>query len=185
MPKQVTVRSATSNDIPYLVDIDHGYGTDHVWQMAYSRMSGETRIAFREVRLPRPMRVAYPRDPRRLIDEWLDRSGMFIAEQEGHPVGYVAFVDGPAPDMAWITDLVVGLSDRRQGIGSRLLQTALGWCRERGLNKVFLEMQSKNYPAICLARKLGMAFAGYSDSYYPDEDIALFFSIDVRADLTD
>jgi ribosomal protein S18 acetylase RimI-like enzyme len=45
---------------------------------------------------------------------------------------------------------------------------------------MFLDMQSKNYPAIRLAQKMGFVFSGYSDHYYPNQDIALFFSLDVR-----
>jgi hypothetical protein len=30
-----------------------------------------------------------------------------------------------------------------------------------------------------LARKLGFAYSGYSDRYYPNEDIALFFYLDL------
>jgi len=41
---------------------------------------------------------------------------------------------------------------------------------------MILEMQSKNYPAISLARKMGFVFSGYSDRYYPDREIALFFT---------
>jgi RimJ/RimL family protein N-acetyltransferase len=40
-------------------------------------------------------------------------------------------------------------------------------------------MQSKNYPAIALARKLGFSYSGYSDRYYADQDIALFFYLGV------
>ena len=48
------------------------------------------------------------------------------------------------------------------------------------MNQLFLEMQSKNYPAICLARKNGFAFSGYSDRYYSDQDIVLFFTKAIR-----
>ena len=41
-------------------------------------------------------------------------------------------------------------------------------------------MQSKNNPAIRLAQKMGFAFAGYSDRYYRDQDIALFFCLELR-----
>jgi ribosomal protein S18 acetylase RimI-like enzyme len=60
------------------------------------------------------------------------------------------------------------------------LGAAIDWARARGFVRLFIEMQSKNYPAIMLARKLGFVFSGYSDHYYPDEDISLFFSIDLR-----
>ena len=56
------------------------------------------------------------------------------------------------------------------------LRAAQTWASERDSNQLMLEMQSKNYPAICLANKLGYEFCGYSDRYYPNQDIALFFA---------
>ena len=44
--------------------------------------------------------------------------------------------------------------------------------------RVFLFVP-KNYPAICLAQRTGFRYAGYSDLYYPDQDIALFFAVEL------
>ncbi|HSB88796.1 MAG TPA: GNAT family N-acetyltransferase [Anaerolineales bacterium] len=176
----VVIRPAISSDIQGLMAIDHSYSTDHVWQMALGGTPGDVSLAFREVRLPRAMRVDYPRNPQRLADEWTHRSALLIAEAEDEAAGYVAIVPATAPGAVWVCDLAVTLRQRRQGVGSRLLGAAIDWARARGFVRLFIEMQSKNYPAIMLARKLGFVFSGYSDHYYPDEDISLFFSIDLR-----
>lgn len=175
----LTVRQAISSDIPDLVKLDHDYSTDHVWQMAVTRNPEEVGVVFREVRLPRPMRVSYPRDPSRLPDEWTRLPALLVAEAGEARLGYLAMNVGPAAGSGWVCDLVVGSSHRRQGIGTQLLTYARDWCRQRRLAAMFLEMQSKNFPAISLARKLGFTYAGYSDRYYPDQDIALFFSLGV------
>lgn len=137
-------------------------------------------IHFQEVRLPRPMRVRYPREPEILLDEWTSKLVLLVSEMGDSPTGYIALEAGPAPGSAWVTDLVVELRHRRQGHGSGLLQAAQRWSVERGYRSLFLEMQSKNYPAISLARKLGFGFAGYSDHYFPDQDIALFFVLNLK-----
>jgi GNAT superfamily N-acetyltransferase len=172
----LTIRQAVSSDIPTLMALDHGYSTDHVWQMAFDRTSGQIDVTFREVRLPRPMRVGYPRDPERLADEWTRRAVILVAQLDEDVRGYLSIIDGPAPETAWITDLVVALRYRRQGIASHLLKAARAWCRERDMVRLYVEMQSKNYPAIALFGKGGFVFSGYSDNFYPDQDIALFFS---------
>lgn len=175
----LSIRQAISSDVPGLISLDHNYSTDHVWQMEYRQTDDEIRAIFREVRLPRPMRVTYPRDPQRLADEWTRRAALLVAELGETRRGYVALVQGTAEATGWVTDLVVGLRDRRQGIATRLLGAAWEWCRQRGMERIFLEMQSKNYPGIRLARKLGFVFCGYSDRFYPNEDIALFFSLEL------
>ncbi len=174
------IRHAVSTDIAALMAMDHSYQTDHVWQMALSPSAIETTIAFREARLPRLMRVDYPRDPGRLADEWTNSSEILIATSEQTTLGYLIIESGTAPETGWVTDLVTDAPHRREGIASRLLASARQWCREQDLSRLTLEMQSKNYPSIRLARKLGFVLSGYHDRYFPDEEIALFFTLNLR-----
>jgi len=160
--------------------IDPSYQTDHVWQMALNAGSPDTSVTFREVRLPRPMRVEYPRDPRRLADEWTHVSEILMAENDREPLGYLVLESGQAPSTGWVTDLVVAASHRRQGVATRLLAGARRWSQQAGLARLSLEMQSKNFPAISLVRKLGFSYSGYHDRYYPDEEIALFFTLNLE-----
>src|SRR3990172_8804491 len=136
------IRPAISSDIQRLMALDHSYSTDFVWQMALQTAAPTIEIAFREVRLPRPMRVAYPRRVERLADEWTDRSLLLLGEADGHAAGYVSLAPAPAPDAMWITALVVGPAHRRQGLGRRLLGEAIGWARAGGYTRLFFEMQS-------------------------------------------
>ncbi len=177
----IVIRPAISSDLPELIRLDHDYSTDHVWQMATARGADEAGATFRQVRLPRPMRVVYPRDPARLADDWTRVPALLVATVEESLLGYAVLLVGPATGAGWITDLVVGSPHRRQGIGTNLLAFAREWCRQRDLTQMVLEMQSKNHPAISLARKLGFTFSGYSEQFYPDQDIALFFTLGLRA----
>ncbi len=176
----IEIRHAVSTDITALMAMDHSYQTDHVWQMAHNPSPSETTIAFREVRLPRLMRVEYPRDPGRLADEWTDSSEILIAVSDHASLGYLIIELGPAPETGWVTDLVTDAPHRRGGVATKLLAGARRWCREQGLSRLTMEMQSKNYPSLRLARKLGFVFSGYHDRYYPDEEIALFFTLNLR-----
>lgn len=177
---ELTIRPAVSSDIATLMSFDHGYSTDHVWQLAYTRDGEGLAVAFREVRLPRPMQVAYPRDPEKLADEWTHRLALLLAEAGEKPIGYLSLVDGLAEKSGWVMDLVVDVRYRRMGVGTRLMKAAIDWCRANAQDRIFVEMQSKNYPAIQLVRKLGFSFSGFSDRYYRDEDIVLFFAHDLR-----
>lgn len=174
---EAEIRPAISSDIKRLVALDHGYSTDHVWQMGFQEQGAAVSVAFTEVRLPRPMRVRYPRDPASLADSWTELSALFVAEQADKVIAYLGLVPGPSPGSAWVTDLAVDLVSRRHGNGTALVVAARQWAAAAGFDKLFLEMQSKNYPCIRLARKLGFVFSGYSDHYYPDGDIALFFML--------
>ncbi|MEX1247758.1 MAG: GNAT family N-acetyltransferase [Anaerolineales bacterium] len=173
---QVTIRAAAEADFPALLELDHGYSTEYVWQMELDASNPRMGASFRETRLPRAMSVPYPRDKQRLQAEWQQRSAVLVAEQAGKPCGYASIAAGLAPGAVWLTDLVVAASQRRKGIGSRLVLAAQTWARQHGHGRLVLEMQPKNQPAIRLAQKLAFEFAGYNDHYYENQDIALFFA---------
>jgi ribosomal protein S18 acetylase RimI-like enzyme len=78
--------------------------------------------------------------------------------------------------LLWISNLVIEQRYRRQGLGSKLLKAAIQWAVERDIRQITLEAQTKNYPAISFAQKHGFQFCGYNERYYPNGDIALFFS---------
>ena len=173
---EIEVRPAIATDLPYLVKIDHHYKTDFVWQMDLHVDSSQIDVRFRRTRLPRAVRHEYPRNPKALIDEWTHRSGMLVAVSDGIPVGYICLMVNVVPETALTTDIAVRRPMRRRGIGSAMVLAAQDWASHHGCRQMWLEMQSKNYPAICLAQKLGYEFCGYSDRYYPNQDIALFFT---------
>lgn len=170
------VRSVRFADVASLVAIDHNFSTEYVWQMEVHERDSQVGVTFYERRLPRAVRVGYPRPSQYLADVWDSSPGLLVAElTNGEPVGYVRLADLPLLNAAHATDLAVSVDRRRQGIATALLLAAGEWARHHGRGQLTLEMQAKNHAAINLARKLGFEFCGYRDRYYPNQDIALFF----------
>lgn len=169
------IRPAVATDLPRLMGLDHASTSDYVWQLDLRKENAQVLAGFREVRLPRPITVSYPRDPFSLADEWTQRSVTFIALDGDNPAGYACVLEHSHATTAWITDLVVDKESRRRGIGGALLNAAQDWASSRSDRDIFLEMTSKNYPAIRLALKFGFEFCGYNDHYYVTQDVALFF----------
>jgi len=136
----------------------------------------QIEISFREARLPRSVRVNYPRSPGELADTWTERSGLLVALLEGEPIGYASLMLDLAPLTTWMTDLAVLRRLRRQGIASALVLASQEWAAQHDSRYLVLEMQPKNYPALKLVQKLGFDFCGYNDRYYKNHDIGLFFA---------
>ena len=66
---------------------------------------------------------------------------------------------------------------RRKGIGTALLLAAMEWTgAQTKSQRVILGMQPKNFPAINMVQRLGFDYCGYIDHYYPNRDIAIFFT---------
>lgn len=178
---QIEIRPAVATDIPTLIALEHDYTSDYVWQMeVQAPEEGQLRVSFRETRLPRSVRVDYPRSPRALLVDWQERDALLVALLEGEVAGYAALRLNVAPLTAWMTDLVVRRRWRRQGIGSALTLAGQEWGLEHNCRYLVLEMQPKNFPAIGLARKLAFDFCGYNDRYYENHDIGLFFARPLR-----
>lgn len=176
----VQLRLAVPSDISRLMALDHTISSESVWQLELRRDTGQLFATFREVRLPRPIALAYPHDKFALADEWPHKSLVLAAMIEPDPVGYIAIIERSAVSIGWVTDLVVGAQARRRGVASALLAAAQAWAQERGVRRLMLEMQSKNIPAIRLAQKHGYEFCGYNDHYYLTQDVALFFARAVK-----
>jgi len=179
-PAAIRIRSALPSDLEACATLDHSTNTDYVWQMEHSDLDGTLNVAFRTARLPRTMRLRYPRSGAALQLSWDIDACFLVAERDLEIVGYVNMHERRAYGTGWVTDLVVDPNWRRRGVGTSLFNGAWAWARERELARVIVETTTKNYPAIRFLQKAGLAFCGYNDLYYPNHDIALFFGQGLR-----
>jgi ribosomal protein S18 acetylase RimI-like enzyme len=178
---EVEIRPAISDDLDVLKAILPLYQSSRVWQLDRLGNDGDMQAVFREVRLPRESRVDYPRTPAQVFAGFEAGFDSYLTAVMGSiPVGYIHLSDQVAPRTAWVKDWVVRGDLRMRGIGAALLLAALDWSAETGFRRMVVEMQSKNYPAITLVRKLGFEFSGFSDQFYSNQDIALFFGRALR-----
>ena len=177
---EIQIRPAISSDIPNLMAIDHSYTSDFAWQMEIQVEEALVAVSFREIHLPRSVRVEYPRPTTTLAEDWTRRSGLLVALIENDVVGYISLELDIAPLTTWATDLAITRRQRRQGIGSSLVLAAQEWAVQHDCLRLVLEMQSKNYAAIHMAQKLGFDFSGYNDRFYANHDIGLFYSRPLR-----
>lgn len=174
------VRPARQSDLESCAALDHSYSTDSVWQMETREENGALATAFRVAHLPREMQVDYPRCGDDLLAGWRRRDGFIVATESGQVCGYVGLTAHAEHGIAWVGDLVVDRPRRRCGMGTALLQAARQWGRGRGLGRLVIEMQTKNYPAIRFCQSRGLTFCGYNDHYWPGQDIAVFFGESLR-----
>jgi ribosomal protein S18 acetylase RimI-like enzyme len=171
------VRQADPADLDVCCLLDPSYVTEQVWQMDTRSEDGVITVVFRTVRLPRPMKVSYPRDVTEVVERWRQGDPLFVAvDDHGEVHGYLSISIQRWHGMGWITNLVVDKLWRRQGVGTALLNVAQQWVRAQNLRGLISEVQTKNYPAISFLRKHGFTFCGYNERYYSNYDIALFFA---------
>jgi GNAT superfamily N-acetyltransferase len=174
---EIEIRPAVAADIAHLIELDHSYTTDHVWQMdfQYLREQGQINASFRKVRLPRVVSYKAPHPPFALVEDWQRYAGLLVATIQQEPIGYAGLLIDGVTGAVWVADLIVSAPLRRQGIGTALIHAIADWASTRDSHDVVLEIQPRNNPAINMAFKLGFEFCGYNDFYYPGNQIGLFF----------
>lgn len=173
---RIKIRSMEPTEGQALAEIDHSYHTEHVWQMELLKQGDRSGVTFKEVRLPRSMRVEYPRTPWEELSQPGEDGHVFVATVSEEIGGYIRLDVHQAGGGVWIRDMAVRRRFRRQGVASAMILRAQRFSLDKDCRRVFLEMQSKNHPGICLAGKLGFEFSGFADQYYENQDIAIFFT---------
>jgi ribosomal protein S18 acetylase RimI-like enzyme len=190
------IRSAQLSDLNACLSLNANSQTDHVWQMDAREEGDGMTVRFHTVRLPRVMRVAYPRLRDDLLTSWQNGSTVLVAsdrrasqpvsdeskpEEEAPQVfGYCQLDPAPWQQASWISHLIVDRRYRRRGIGTAMLKAAQTWARQQGLKRLMISVQTKNYPGISFCEKHGFVFCGFNDHYFVNRDIAVFFSLRVR-----
>ena len=73
-------------------------------------------------------------------------------------------------DTAWLLSMWVAPEARRKGIGSELVDLIIGWARENGIRRVFLDVADLNAPAIALYDAKGFRATGKAGSMPPPRE---------------
>lgn len=97
----------------------------------------------------------------------------WVAEtaDEGKVVGMVAVVakKNGAESYGELFRLVISPAMRRTGLGSRMVQTVVDFCKQRGISKVALETSSNQNAAIAMYQKLGFKrVRSYTKTHIPN-----------------
>ena len=90
---------------------------------------------------------------------------------DGKTVGYA--LGRVVADEAELTKIATLSEFRRRGIAEKLLSELLCEMREKGAAACYLEVRSRNLPAISLYKRLGFAEIGLRRNYYSDDDAVL------------
>ncbi|XP_022074854.2 putative N-acetyltransferase 8B [Acanthochromis polyacanthus] len=94
------------------------------------------------------------------------------AEVDGRPevlgTGAVVVKHSGKEKHGWLCRMMVSQQCRRLGLGRRLAQTGVDFCKERGFSKVVLETSSTQMPAVALYNKLGFSIvASHTETEAP------------------
>ena len=114
------------------------------------------------------------------ILEYLDNPiwHFYVAKDEKEVLGYISFT--VILDECQIVNVATSPAYRKMGVGKALIGKMLGYAKENGISKVFLEVRESNAPAIGLYKSFGFYAAGISKNHYsqPSEN-ALLMNLEI------
>ena len=105
-------------------------------------------------------------------------SDLIVADIGGKVVGYIALVDYGRE--AKIISFAVKREFRGKGIGTKLLKTAIERCKQRGKERILLEVRVSNTTAQRLYKKNGFKIIDVIPNYYDDGEDAYLMALDLK-----
>ncbi|MBN1955645.1 MAG: GNAT family N-acetyltransferase [Anaerolineae bacterium] len=174
------IRNAHPRDWKSCVSLDHSIMTDYAWRIEEQEHENMMTRSFQSIRLPRQVKVIYPRGEAELRADWSKADLFQVAVGDGKVCGYVTGRVFFGHGFLWLHDLVVDPRWRRQSVGSQLVRTAATWARELELRRILIEVQTRNHPGVSFCRSLNFSFCGYNDQHWRTQDIALLFGLNLR-----
>jgi GNAT superfamily N-acetyltransferase len=177
------IRPAELEDLDHCLELEGAYTTDTVWQLYFDPGAGVTGVSarFAAVRLPRPVKVPYPRDAQELLGNWQQQDGFLVATTGTAEVGnerIIGYIDVHLQrwqKTGWVQNFIVTPDLRRKGVGSALFTAAAAWGRRENLARLIFETPTKNIGALRFYHAQGAEFCGFNDRYYTNGDVAVFF----------
>lgn len=142
MTDTISIRTATPDDLPYLLQFEQGI-------IAAERPFDETLV---------PEKFHYYDLAARVDDPAAE---VVVAEINGTVVagGSAVIKDGKPyncfSQYAFLGFMYVAPTHRGKGINSLIIEKLVEWARQRGLNEVRLQVYSENFPAIKAYEKVG------------------------------
>lgn len=112
-----------------------------------------------------------PWSEKALLDALESEVSLFLAAKtDAKTIGYIGV--SAILDEAYVSNIAVTKSARRNGVGKALLNEAEKLCRERGCSFLSLEVRESNLPAVSLYERCGFSVCGKRKNFYtnPRED---------------
>lgn len=179
----ITIRVATSEDLPLCAQLRATYTTRAAWQLAQDGdslqavelLQGVSILSFRlqQTRLPRTLALRLPASFVPLVEVWPTYALHLVALQGDHLCGYILLQTLADQQQAMIGRFLVETSAREKGIGTRLLQAACSWARTCELVAVRAHTPLRNVLGATFYQHRGFRVCGLSECFYPNFEDAL------------
>jgi GNAT superfamily N-acetyltransferase len=149
MPSAVSIRFATSEDIPVI-----GWLAQQIWPLTYMDILSELQLQYM-------MHKFY--HPASLLSQMQDLHHQFlILEEEGEPLGFASFSETDNADTWKLHKIYVLPGSQGKGLGKLLIDFVMDQAKESGVRKLRLNVNRYNKARVFYER-LGFRIVGEED----------------------
>jgi ribosomal protein S18 acetylase RimI-like enzyme len=178
----IEVRPLASLNPADLNRVVTGYSSNGKYEVTLSDSEDHFSIELRFVTIEQPFVKKYGHFDEEAIRRFnsLLKEGYSFGAYDGDSLVGLAIAEARSWNRSlWVHEFHVSETHRRRGIGKRLMERVEEKARESALRIIVCETQNTNATAIEVYRRLGFGIEGidvslYSNSDYPDGEIALF-----------
>lgn len=177
----IEIWSLTSLNLTDLKHVASGYSSDSKYVVKYTSVEGSVSFDLQLITLDKPYNKKFDHDDDTLqrYERVLNDGYSFGAYDENLLVGLVTGEPHEWNRSLWVSEFHVVEAYRNMGIGKQLMECVAEKAKRAGFRTIVCETQNTNVTAIKVYRKLGFNLEGidisyYSNSDYPDGEIAVF-----------
>jgi ribosomal protein S18 acetylase RimI-like enzyme len=150
-----------------------GYHTDSIYAVQWSDNGEQSSFSLTLSKRTHPYHKSFAPLDNETIDRYsaaLPAGYSFGAFDDEQLVGVILAEPHFWNQSVWVSEFHVAVTQRRQGIGRRLMDALAKKALSAGLRTLVCETQNTNVPAIQAYRRLNFQLEGIDISYYSNHD---------------
>lgn len=159
----------------------NGYTTDERYVVSSIEFGGSFEFILKEKSLPYHKIWETTSEDLEELNTIIEQGNSFGAFVNEELAGWIICEQRTWNNSFYIENILVNEKYRRQGIGIKLIKSAIKEARKLNSRVIELETQNTNYPAIQFYRRMGFNITGLNTRLYENpEEIALFMTLDIE-----
>lgn len=159
----------------------NGYTTDVRYVVSSIEFGGSFEFILKEKSLPYHKIWETTSEDLEELNTIIEQGNSFGAFVNEELAGWIICEQRTWNNSFYIENILVNEKYRRQGIGIKLIKSAIKEARKLNSRVIELETQNTNYPAIQFYRRMGFNITGLNTRFYENpEEIALFMTLDIE-----
>ncbi|ROH90413.1 MULTISPECIES: GNAT family N-acetyltransferase [Chryseobacterium] len=159
----------------------NGYTTDLRYVVSSIEFGGSFEFILKEKSLPYHKIWETTSEDLEELNTIIEQGNSFGAFVNEELAGWIICEQRTWNNSFYIENILVNEKYRRQGIGIKLIKSAIKEARKLNSRVIELETQNTNYPAIQFYRRMGFNITGLNTRLYENpEEIALFMTLDIE-----